>query len=753
MGDTTTTLSCASLEIGGYHGLVAGGTDVFPTQGAIDFSRGQLKMACVQPDDRFGGITSVDNTNITAGSQYTVAVHVDVELEYAPGVVGVGAGAVATVSVGGGQSGAITAFDQGSIVGGSGYTTLVHTGIALVYSGAAGGGTGAVATVTVDGTGVVTAVAITAGGSAYAASDVLTGTLPAAGATTPWSIDVATAPTTGGVTNVVVTSAGLGYTNGEEVTGVLPFEQGPPGPWKIPITATTPRLVHQVIAIDSTTNRLYRQEAGEGGGGSGDNVTTPQPNAVTWQGAQHFLGDVTIAAAACDFTGASADSVNFTTGFNVAKDSADEIKADGADGNIKLGDPTVASDVNSVILKGGPSTNQGNVVVQDGNITVTGTTPDNGNVIAATLLSTGDLDVGGAGQIDGALQVDGAFACATTATISGNASCSAELAVTGLSNLIGGATITAQTTCGALTSWGNMTSQLPFTAVNTAAFGGAVTVNNTLGVTGATSFQNGTQNLFTEGGTCTLKSTSAATPAYLVVGSDTAGTPSGSGRIHSHPPVEEVGFTGKLCFWRPIGSDGQRELMCTTSAPHEEIFKEVADAVGTPPYSMLEVDSVGRTFKRDAFHSGNLQRINHDHHNSGNNTHGGTNAYQGTVSFPNLTAGSMLELNANKEVVSTSGFSSANLARINADHSVSADWTFSGDTTFSGGVVASDEVQVSGTTIANGAFYKSKGDAPSSAGDTGSEGEMRWDESGQSHYLYVCVASDTWMRTELSSWQ
>jgi hypothetical protein len=37
---------------------------------------------------------------------------------------------------------------------------------------------------------------------------------------------------------------------------------------------------------------------------------------------------------------------------------------------------------------------------------------------------------------------------------------------------------------------------------------------------------------------------------------------------------------------------------------------------------------------------------------------------------------------------------------------------------------------------------------PSSASDTGAQGEIRWD----ANYLYVCVAIDTWKRIPLDSW-
>tara|TARA_R110000824_G_scaffold92217_4_gene223871 strand:+ start:5381 stop:5989 length:609 start_codon:yes stop_codon:yes gene_type:complete len=37
---------------------------------------------------------------------------------------------------------------------------------------------------------------------------------------------------------------------------------------------------------------------------------------------------------------------------------------------------------------------------------------------------------------------------------------------------------------------------------------------------------------------------------------------------------------------------------------------------------------------------------------------------------------------------------------------------------------------------------------PSSASDTGAQGEIRWD----ANYLYICVATDTWKRIPLDSW-
>ena len=42
--------------------------------------------------------------------------------------------------------------------------------------------------------------------------------------------------------------------------------------------------------------------------------------------------------------------------------------------------------------------------------------------------------------------------------------------------------------------------------------------------------------------------------------------------------------------------------------------------------------------------------------------------------------------------------------------------------------------------------YLSK--TPSSASDTGKAGQIAWD----SDYIYICVATNTWKRAELSTW-
>jgi hypothetical protein len=118
MGDTTTTLSCANLELGGYayHGLMNNCTNVFPTQAPLDFSRGELKMSCVVDDSPVGSITAVGA--IVSGSGYTPGAQ-QITLGYAqlPPLAGAGATATVTVGVGGGVTAVVITS------GGTGYAT------------------------------------------------------------------------------------------------------------------------------------------------------------------------------------------------------------------------------------------------------------------------------------------------------------------------------------------------------------------------------------------------------------------------------------------------------------------------------------------------------------------------------------------------------------------------------------------------------------------------------------------------------
>ena len=51
----------------------------------------------------------------------------------------------------------------------------------------------------------------------------------------------------------------------------------------------------------------------------------------------------------------------------------------------------------------------------------------------------------------------------------------------------------------------------------------------------------------------------------------------------------------------------------------------------------------------------------------------------------------------------------------------------------------------------NGQLIMQNDNAPASSSATCSQGEIRWGSSGGNHYVYVCVSSNTWKRTELAS--
>jgi hypothetical protein len=58
-------------------------------------------------------------------------------------------------------------------------------------------------------------------------------------------------------------------------------------------------------------------------------------------------------------------------------------------------------------------------------------------------------------------------------------------------------------------------------------------------------------------------------------------------------------------------------------------------------------------------------------------------------------------------------------------------------------------VAVEGLTIASGKKFKVVGTRTiTNSNDTGEEGEICWD----ANYLYVCVGTDTWKRTALTTW-
>jgi len=356
--------------------------------------------------------------------------------------------------------------------------------------------------------------------------------------------------------------------------------------------------------------------------------------------------------------------------------------------------------------------------------------------------------------------------------------------------------------------------------------------------------------------------------AHLLVGSNISSSVEGSGIITAHPVKSAVPGTNDLMtYWQPGPAPNQAScnLIAVTAPAHEHTLKFTTDTTGTPGYSMIEVDSTGKAFKRDDFHSGNLARLNHNHTFSGDMEHIGDNtfgradpsdggvgksihwgqvyfhdsstsgdaavpsetlcrtadnklkhynpdntshAWTGTNSYPSLTVSSMLELNGSGNVVSTSGFSSGNLARINADHTISGDWTHSGTVTMSAltastglaldsnkniisgssGVALGDtnvwtaentftdetafsdtstytadlimetgnmdmeqgdiDVQVGTLMASSGLVNIAAVTAPASASASGTAGQLAFD----ANYMYRCTATNTWKRVAIASW-
>ena len=64
--------------------------------------------------------------------------------------------------------------------------------------------------------------------------------------------------------------------------------------------------------------------------------------------------------------------------------------------------------------------------------------------------------------------------------------------------------------------------------------------------------------------------------------------------------------------------------------------------------------------------------------------------------------------------------------------------------------LTSNEVDANFTAIedAVNALFDPDATAPSSASDTGTKGEVRFDSS----YIYVCTATDTWKRVAIATW-
>ena len=59
-----------------------------------------------------------------------------------------------------------------------------------------------------------------------------------------------------------------------------------------------------------------------------------------------------------------------------------------------------------------------------------------------------------------------------------------------------------------------------------------------------------------------------------------------------------------------------------------------------------------------------------------------------------------------------------------------------------------DDRMTSSSILTENMAVSSLNDAPSSATDTGALGEIRWTDG----YVYLCTATDTWLRAALTTW-
>ena len=88
------------------------------------------------------------------------------------------------------------------------------------------------------------------------------------------------------------------------------------------------------------------------------------------------------------------------------------------------------------------------------------------------------------------------------------------------------------------------------------------------------------------------------------------------------------------------------------------------------------------------------------------------------------------------------------IIRLTAEHKAAlVDLDVSTATTFNGGVTFGSDATVNGTLTAT-SFNIPAGSTPGSASATGTTGDFAWDDG----HLYVCVGTDTWKRTALSTW-
>lgn len=88
------------------------------------------------------------------------------------------------------------------------------------------------------------------------------------------------------------------------------------------------------------------------------------------------------------------------------------------------------------------------------------------------------------------------------------------------------------------------------------------------------------------------------------------------------------------------------------------------------------------------------------------------------------------------------------IIRLTAEHKAAlVELDVSTASTFNAGVTFGSDATVNGTLTAT-SFNIPAGSTPGSASATGTTGDFSWDE----YHLYVCVGTDTWKRTALSTW-
>jgi len=102
------------------------------------------------------------------------------------------------------------------------------------------------------------------------------------------------------------------------------------------------------------------------------------------------------------------------------------------------------------------------------------------------------------------------------------------------------------------------------------------------------------------------------------------------------------------------------------------------------------------------------------------------------------------------KIFSTTGLGSLNCsgnATIAGDLKVTGTTDITGATNSTGNITGNLTGNVTGDVTGNVTIPAST--APASASDNGQPGQIAWD----ANFIYVCVATNTWKRAALSSWE